>query len=132
MPGGRPSKYKPEFCQELIEAGKEGYSIEAFAGKIGVSRECIYEWTRVHPEFSDAKKVFETASQRYWESVGKLGMLGQVKNFNAAVWIFSMKNRFKWRDVTTVETDPTDSPPAFVYETEWGNPSEERTYKPES
>ena len=110
---GRPSKYKPEFCEELMAAGKKGLSIEAFAGQIGVSKECIYEWTRTRPPFSDAKKRFETASQRYWEMLGIAGMTGQIKNFNAAVWIFNMKNRFKWRDVG--EIDKVEE----TYETEW-------------
>ena len=58
MPGGRPSKYDPNFCEVMISAMEtEGLSLGAVAGLIGVSRDTLYEWTTVHPEFSYAKKV---------------------------------------------------------------------------
>jgi transposase len=114
----RPTKFKPEFCDQMVQAGKQGLSVEAFAGQIGVSKECIYHWTRTKPAFSDAKKRFETASQLFWETAGLAGMTGKIKNFNAAVWIFNMKNRFKWRDL--VQMTDEDAPDNNTYETDWG------------
>lgn len=32
---GRPSSYQPEYCEVIIEAGKEGWSLSATAAKIG-------------------------------------------------------------------------------------------------
>lgn len=56
-PGGRPTKYKPEFCAMLIEHMKK-YSFESFAGldEVDVHKETLYEWANAHPEFSEAKK----------------------------------------------------------------------------
>jgi hypothetical protein len=103
---GRPSSYKAEYCQELIQHMRGGLSFESFAGKIGKNRETLYEWASVHEDFSDAKKEAESLCQVWWENAGIAGMLGlkQTKDgvplgsFNAAVWIFNMKNRFNWRD----------------------------------
>lgn len=103
---GRPSSYKPEYCQLLIQHMKGGLSFESFAGKIGKSRETLYEWEGVYSEFSDAKKEAEALCLQWWENAGIAGMLGlkQTKDgiplgtFNAAIWIFNMKNRFNWRD----------------------------------
>ena len=68
MPGGRPSKYDPTFCEVMISAMEtEGLSLGAVAGLIGVSRDTIYEWATVHPEFSYAKKVGEAKAQLFWE-----------------------------------------------------------------
>jgi transposase len=98
---GRPTKYKPEYCELLIEHMKAGLSFEAFGGVVagGVAKDTIYGWVRKYPAFSDAKKIGESLSRLWWEKVAVLGMTGKIKNFNATVWIFSMKNRFGWRDL---------------------------------
>lgn len=54
MPAGRPSLYSEAYCDEVINAGAEGYSLTAFAGIIGVARSTIGEWMQEHPEFSVA------------------------------------------------------------------------------
>ena len=102
---GRPSDYKPEFCEELIAHMTKGYSFESFAAVIGVHRDTLYEWVKRHVEFSDAKKRARDAALYWWEKVGEAGLTGQLKGFNAAVWIFSMKNRFKWTDEKSAEAD---------------------------
>lgn len=35
-----------------------------------------------------------------WEKIGLFGAKGEIEGFNAASWIFNMKNRFRedWRD----------------------------------
>jgi hypothetical protein len=110
MAGGRPSKYKKEYCEQLLEHGKKGLSLETFAGQIGVDRDTLKEWAKKHKEFSAAKKKFEDLSQFVWEQYGIAGMVGKIKGFNAAVWIFNMKNRFSWRDKReiTIDDPPKD------------------------
>ena len=51
LPKGRPSLYKPEYCNEVINVCSEGLSLTAFAGVIGVSRDIISDWMKAHPEF---------------------------------------------------------------------------------
>ena len=60
-PGGRPTKFKPEYCEAIVEFMGQGYSKTAFAGSIGVSRDTILEWAKGYPEFSGAAR----ASQRW-------------------------------------------------------------------
>jgi len=52
MPAGRPSKYDPKYCDEVIKVMGEGLSLTAFAGRIGVDRSTIDEWRNNFPEFS--------------------------------------------------------------------------------
>lgn len=113
--GGRPSKYKKEYCDLLVEKMGEGYSIEAFAGFIGVSKDTIYEWADQRDEFSDAKKEGEAQSRLFWERMGMAGMVGKVKNFNSAVWIFNMKNRFGWRDQPAMDLRDDVPEPTLAY-----------------
>lgn len=102
--GGRPSKYKPEYCQILIDHLSQGLSFACFpAGlhnKTGVwvNLDTCYEWANVHPAFSDAKKQGESEGQLWWENLGRAGAAGKILNFNSGTWIFNMKNRFLWRN----------------------------------
>jgi transposase-like protein len=101
---GRPSKYNSKLCEEVTRFMAEGYSKQALAGKLGISRDTLYEWCKTHKEFSDTIKRGEAQSLLYWEQAGIDGMIGKIKGFRPAVWIFVMKNRFGWRDnVTLVE-----------------------------
>lgn len=95
---GRKTKYKPEYCQELISHMESGYSFESFGAKIGVARDSVYEWTKQFPEFAEAKKMALDKSLLFWERLGMAGVTGKIDGFNSTVWIFTMKNRFGWRD----------------------------------
>jgi hypothetical protein len=93
MPGGRPTQYKPEFCAMLIEHMRQGRSFPSFAGVVGVCFDTLYEWAKVHEEFSEAQKVGRAHEILWWESLLQGGAAGQVENFNAAATIFALKNK---------------------------------------
>jgi hypothetical protein len=99
-PGGQPTKYRPEYCQELIDYMSEGKSFEAFAGRVSVARCTLYEWVKVYPEFKEAKDIAFSKCLEKWEEIGADGMYrgGKDNPFQASIWIFQMKNRFGWRD----------------------------------
>lgn len=100
MPAGRPTKYKPEFCDLVIKVGGEGGTLAAMAEACDVDRSTINDWIDVHPEFSRAIKRGLQKAQVLWEKQGMLATFGGVDGFNATSYIFNMKNRFKedWRD----------------------------------
>lgn len=98
MATGRPSKYDSKYCDLVIKMMKKGHSKQSVAGKIGISRDTLYEWCRKYPEFSDTIKVGEMMSYAYWEELGMRAMRGKVKAFKPSIWIFTMKARFGWRD----------------------------------
>lgn len=97
-PVGRPSKYRPEYCEQLINHMSQGLSFETFGAMIDVDRDTLYEWAKVHEDFSDAKKTAFAKSQLFYERMGVAIMAGKVERANVTAWIFNMKNRFKWRD----------------------------------
>ena len=51
-PGGRPTDYRPEYCELVVAEMAKGYSLGAFAATVGVARRTITEWMAVHEEFS--------------------------------------------------------------------------------
>jgi len=104
---GRPTKYDSKYCEMLLEHMDRGLSFEAFAGMLKVSKVTLYNWTREYPEFLNAKKIGTAASQYWWEQQGQDGLWSTTerqgnsvttKAMNSAIWIFNMKNRFKWAD----------------------------------
>lgn len=107
---GRPSSYRPEYCQKLIDHMRDGYSFESFAAIADVNQDTLYEWAKVHPNFSEAKKKAFAKSLLFWEQAGINGLWPGGETFNTALWIFNMKNRHKWTDrvdVTAREDKPT-------------------------
>lgn len=105
---GRPTKYDPRYCTQVIRYMAKGYSKDVVAAKLGISRDTLYEWCKAHQEFSDTIKVGEAKSLLFWEKTGIEGMMGKIKGFRPAVWIFVMKNRFGWRDIVEVEDNSDD------------------------
>lgn len=82
----------------------KGYSYESFAGLVGVSKQTIYDWEEKHQEFVDAKRIAFAACQFFWEKLAIDNPMN-TKNggLNTGLWIFNMKNRFKWTDRVEVE-----------------------------
>ncbi len=100
---GRPTDYKPEYCQMLIDHMAEGFSFESFAAVIKVTRSTLYEWVSAQPDFSDAKQRGFEASRLTWEQIGR--DIAKKGEGNATAFIFNMKNRFRedWNDKQTIE-----------------------------
>lgn len=101
---GRPTKYNPTYCEVAIKLMKKGHSKLFVAGKLGISRDTLYDWCRRHPEFSDTIKAGEMMSYAYWEDIGMKAMMGKYKGFRPSLWIFTMKARFGWRDNSPIKS----------------------------
>lgn len=113
--GGRPSLYKPEYCETAIFLMGQGYSIAGLAGHLKVSRQTVYQWEKDHPEFSDALNAARAASAAWWERQAILLATGDGQG-NASVVIFGLKNRVadEWRDKNQTEITGKDDGPVEV------------------
>jgi hypothetical protein len=100
---GRPTLYMFEHCDTAIALGKEGKSITVLAATLEVSKDTIYEWAKVHKDFSDALTRMRALSQAWWEDAGQSAMF--LPGFNASVWAKSISCRFPddWRESTKTE-----------------------------
>lgn len=119
-PVGRPTKYKPEYCQDIIEffeshpltitkvktiRHKDG-SVEEeeyeapgkppllyrYAQKLGVTRDTLHEWGTQHPDFSDALKKAKDIQAGFIVD-NAMTDIGPT-TFS----IFMMKNNHNWSD----------------------------------
>jgi len=108
MPPGQPTKYKPEYCQEVVSFLGQGHSVRAFAGQVKVTTESIYTWMHEYPEFSDAVKLGKAACVKWYEQFFKAMAAGQIRPIdggktNAAAAIFLAKNIIGWKDRLDIE-----------------------------
>lgn len=101
-PGGRPSEYKPEYCQRVIEFGKDGLLPVSMASRIGVTKQTLHEWARVHPEFSDAFNEARTHCEAFHVERGCETAHGS-RSGNAPMTKFILSAAFGYRETSGVE-----------------------------
>lgn len=100
MPAGRPTKYRKEYCDEILDYfGRPPYvevtrtnpktgmeyterqatdlpTVERFASELGVAVSTVYQWTHEHPEFSEA---FTRARQMQVDHLLQNGLHGHFR-----------------------------------------------------
>ena len=123
--GGRPTKYKPEYCQDIIdyfsrkpvevlykrEYHKDGEiksetpipmpaefpTFQGFAHEIGVSTSALYEWIDEHQEFAEAF----TRAKQLQESIWLVN--GMSNLYNSQFAQFFGKNCLGYKEKTEIE-----------------------------
>jgi transposase len=114
-PVGRPSKYDPAFCEQVIQLGKLGKSIEQIACELDVGTKTIYNWRDEHPEFLRALDMAREFEQNWWETIAQTHMIEEkdAAKLNASIWSRSMAARFpkKYRESTKQEITGADGAP---------------------
>jgi hypothetical protein len=104
-PVGRPSEYRPEYCDLVIEHMAQGYSLTAFAGLVRVAVDTVYRWIALHSEFSEA--VSRARPTRVFWLENKL--LHSTKHAQVSAAMFGLRNAApdEWRDVKYQEHSHT-------------------------
>lgn len=99
-PVGRPTKYTPDMCRIVIEAGKEGCAVAEMASLCDVCIDTIYEWAKVHDEFSEALTRANSEAEAYWARHLRNGMHKPPSEFQGQPNLKYMSIRFqdRWAD----------------------------------
>lgn len=108
---GRPTDYRPEYCDKVIEWGTLGKSKSWMAAQLDVCHQTILRWEAAHLDFSEAMARAEAKAQAHWEDLGHLNI--KERDFNSSVWSRSMAARFpkQWREKhAVVGGDEGDNP----------------------
>ena len=99
--GGRPTKYKVEFCEQAMRLCLLGAKDSELAAFFEVSEATLYTWKNQHPEFlealSDGKENADAAVAK--------SLYQQALSGNTTAQIFWLKNRRKrdWRDKQEID-----------------------------
>lgn len=111
MGRGRPSLYKPEYCDRVIEMGAMGKSRVQMAANLGVSRNTLDTWVAQHEDFLEAMTRADTLAQDWWEQAGQDGVFLDGRRVDTALWKVVMQARFRndYTERTIVEGNP-DAP----------------------
>ena len=124
---GRPTKYRPEYCEEMIEffsvkpteerykskvlednkvekityegGGVDFPTFTRFAQKIGVCDDTLTEWANVHTDFSVATK----RCKKFQEDIWLINALNG--NYSSQFSIFLGKNVFGYKDKQELDVD---------------------------
>lgn len=92
-PVGRPSKYKPEYCERILEMAAEGCSMAEYAAEFGIDRTTLFDWRDQHEEFSTALTRAKVLEQSWWEREARMNV--KNKEFNANLWYRCAASRFR-------------------------------------
>ena len=92
---GRPTIYRTEFCQRVIEYGHKGKSRMQIAALLGVAKATIQNWEAAHPDFLAAMTHARDLAQAWFEDRGQIGLNLPTKEFNTALWAKQVSNRFR-------------------------------------
>ena len=87
-PVGRPSPYRPEYCERVIELGKEGKLLVEIACALEVTRKTLAYWADEFQEFSAALARAREEAQMWWIGQGRSGLvLPKSVTFAQSVWM---------------------------------------------
>jgi hypothetical protein len=89
---GAPLTYKPEFCQRVIELGREGKSLVQIASALDCHKTTLLEWEKRFEDFSHAMARARMESQVWWENMGQSGLTAD--KFRDPLWAKQVSCRF--------------------------------------
>jgi hypothetical protein len=95
--GGRPTDYKPEYNEKVLEMAEKGWSLTKIAKELRCCTRTLYYWGENFPEFLRTLEVASEWSEVWWEDKGTEGMETSPQCFNAGIWKFFMERRFRKR-----------------------------------
>ena len=93
MNRGRPTRYRVEFCEPIIDLMREGRSLDGCAALLGAHPDSLYEWQRRYPEFSDAVRRGRAAAIVFWEDRLLDVANGGVGNAQLIQWALRNRSR---------------------------------------
>lgn len=89
-------KYKPAYCQVVLDTMAQGKSKKRVATELGVAEKTMYNWRDNFPDFAEALTVGEQLCSNAWEQMcldETMGVDGAKVSGGA---IMAMRNMLKW------------------------------------
>jgi hypothetical protein len=110
---GRPTLYRPEFCEMISREMASGLSVDAAAAKVGISARSLFKWQHEHPEFLHAIQEGRQRALLWWEE--RALEMARGKGGNAQIVSLGLRNRSRsasgWLDNQRLEHSGPDGAP---------------------
>ena len=94
-PGGRPSDYRPEYCEIARKLLKDGYCMTEIAYDLDVNITTLKRWIANFPEFRSVIEEDKSFSEGWWLKEGKANLANG--KYNTRMYELQMMNRFGWK-----------------------------------
>jgi transposase-like protein len=104
-PGGRPTKYRPEMLDRIIELSKTGATIAMICADLDIVVQTYHNWKEKYPEFLEASKKGDTYRRAWWDRLGCSAASGKVKDCSMGHYALLMANMFGVTQKTAIEID---------------------------
>jgi hypothetical protein len=101
---GRPkTPFKDEYCDFVIQLGKEGKSYAQIALALDISKPTLYLWMEQYPNFFDAMERARLYAEAWFEDQMQSGLWS--KEFNGVLWGKAVSVRFRdsYGDKSSIE-----------------------------
>lgn len=109
---GRPSMFKPEYCEVVEDLGEMGLTPVEMAVKIGVLKSTLKKWALDFEIFAESFARAREASEAYHAEKYRLGCNLPAQLFNAAAYRSFMAAVFEdWREISRQELTGKDGAP---------------------
>jgi transposase-like protein len=119
-PGGRPTKYIPQYCESARSAGRKGWGVAQLAHHLKVNKSTITEWVNTYEEFSVALEDMK-ASRESWLLAQATRMIkGGKGNDRLLMFLLNCTHGYRpgqeteitGKSVVEVSFDDVQSPPS--------------------
>lgn len=114
----RPTDYKPEYCQMLIDHMSQGYGYISFGADINVGKSTLYRWEEEHKEWKEAKAIGYAKGLKFFETLLTSDATGVMpkslkakgsKKINSNNVLFVLRTRFHQEYKEQMAVDNTSS-----------------------
>lgn len=93
MPGGRPTKFDDERADKIVDAIREGNTMETAARTSGVAPSTVYLWQSERPEFLEAIQRARAVSEK--KLVAQVVKAAE-QTWKPAAWLLERRNPRAW------------------------------------
>ena len=106
------AKYKKAYAKKLIEYGEQGKTFSRFCADVGIHRSAGYKWIDRHPEFGEAKKMFDTSFLANLEDITMAVIRGEAQtNYGVLKLMLQSVSKDYRQNTLNVDVDDVEKKP---------------------
>lgn len=115
--GGRPTKYRKEYCQRIVELGQNGDNpLVSLACELTVAKSTVQDWFEAFPEFGASYQTAKAACEQFWLNLSKNRASGSQVTGSDTMIKFMLSAAHGYREKTDVTSEINQTTTIVVQE----------------